>query len=58
MTKEAKLKSLKKKKKFYWDLVKAEEYFLYPTDTEQDLENYKTLCKQIESLENEIKPRD
>ena len=48
---KAKLDKLKEQRDNYWELIKTEEYFLYPTDPEQDMENYKSLCKQIEEYE-------
>lgn len=47
------LAKLKEYKKNYWELIKAEEYFHYPSDPEQDMENYKSLCRRIEQLESE-----
>lgn len=47
------LAKLKEYKKNYWELLKAEEYFHYPSDPEQDMENYKSLCRRIEQLESE-----
>lgn len=47
----SKLAKLKQQKKNYWKLLEAEEYFHYPTDPQQDMENYKTLCRLIEEIE-------
>ena len=52
---KAKLDKLKEQKENYWELLKAEECFHYPTDPEQDMENYKSLCRRIEQIEDEIK---
>ena len=52
---KAKLDRLKEQRDNYWELLKAEECFHYPTDPEQDMENYKSLCRRIEQLENQSK---
>lgn len=50
------LEKLKAQRDNYWKLIKMEEYFHYPSDPDQDMENYKTLCEMIDKLENE--PRE
>ena len=52
---KTKLDKLKEHKDNYWKLLKAEECFHYPSDPEQDMENYKSLCRRIEQLESELK---
>lgn len=47
----SKLAKLREQKKNYWKLLEAEECFHYPNDPQQDLENYKSLCRMIEALE-------
>ena len=52
---KTKLDKLKEHKNNYWKLLKAEECFHYPSDPDQDMENYKSLCRRIEQLESELK---
>ena len=48
------LDKLKELKENYWKLLAAEECFHYPSDPQQDMENYKSLCAMIEKLEGEV----